>query len=141
METKKPERIRCCHPGGGTLMTKQSMKKETDVNAIMARYMETGTLTHVSERKRTYGDFTHAEDYLASLNRVMDANDQFQALPAHIRKHVHNNPAAFLEMVYDPERSKELIELGLLPEQNPAESSKEPAKTPPGSDEKDEKKD
>ncbi len=125
-EPIKSTRIRVQHPGGGEQMTKQSMQAETDVNAIMARYMQTGTLTHLSDKKPSYGYFADAQDYLTAVNRVMDAHDQFQELPAEIRAHVNNSPAEFLEMVYDPERKQELVDLGLLPEQTPEKGAEPP---------------
>ncbi len=133
IEAKRP---RVHHPTGGKRMTKQSAAQECDVNAIMARYIQTGTMTHVATKAPTYGDFTGAGDYLTALNQVMDAHDQFQELPANVRAHCDNDPGKFLALVYDEGRSDELIELGLLPEQVPKTPGEKPPEDKPAGEEK-----
>ncbi len=99
-------------------MTKQSDALETDVNAIMARFVSHGEIP-ASRGQPQYGDFSNVDDYTTAMNKVKDAQRQFDELPASVRAHVDNDPGKFLDMVYDPTRIKELEELGLVERQKP----------------------
>ncbi len=108
-------RVRVTHPAGGRVMTKQSHAAETDVNAIMARYVAHGTgVAHVNRRSASYGDFSSGLDYASALNQIRSAEADFGRLPAHVRAHVRNDPGEFLNMVFDPERRDELEGLGIV---------------------------
>lgn len=134
MATPIPEpgivRRRVQHPVSDKQMVKKADALKTDVNAIMHRWINKGIPPSGASSHATYGDFTNVESYHAGLNAVRQAEESFMALPAHIRKHVQNDPGQFLEMVYDPERRGELEDLGLLPEQAP-EDAPPPALPPP----------
>ncbi len=114
-------------------MTKQADALETDVNLIVKRYATTHELPNDGKRPN-YGDFTNVTDYLEAMNRVKDAQNQFDDLPPQVRKHVNNDPAQFLDMVYDPDRRGELEELGLVeqlaPESAPDANQPEPEPEP-----------
>lgn len=126
------DRIRVVHPEGGNLMTKQSMAAQTDVNQIMARWIHHGIAPIAPGMNPTYGDFSSGLDFQTALNAVKEAEAEFLRLPSHIRKHCHNDPKEFLELVYDPDRMKELVDLGLLPDQTPQKPAEpEPAPAPP----------
>ena len=66
-------------------------------------------------------------DYQKSLNLVLHAQSQFDALPAHTRARFANDPKMFLEFTSNPENIEEMIKLGLAKER-PLDS-KEPVKT------------
>ena len=56
MEIRKPytrEAVQV-HSVGET-RTKQSFKKECDINVIMAKYQKTGAITHFSNHQQQYG--------------------------------------------------------------------------------------
>lgn len=112
-------RKRVTHPEGGKLMTKQSMAAETDVNHIMQRWIAHGIAPLAGGKQPAYGDFSNSIDFHSALNQVMEAQDEFQRLPAHIRDHCHNDPGEFLDLVYDQTRQPELIALGLKPDTVP----------------------
>lgn len=107
------DRIRVVPDLGDVSLTKQSMAQESDINAIVARHVAHGAPFFVDGRA-TYGDFTGFSDYHGSLNAVMRAQEEFNALPAAVRDHVQNDPGKFLEMVFDPSRRDELVALGLV---------------------------
>lgn len=109
-------RRRVTHRGGGKQMTVQADALETDINAIVKRWVTQGTPAPGANQNPAYGDFASAPDYQQALNQVMAAQADFEALPAHVRKHVENDPAKFLDLVFDAERKDELLELGLLEE-------------------------
>ena len=109
----------------GKSLTLQSMAAECDINKIMERFARDGLVTHVAEWGGDYGDFVNApQSYHEALNQVLDAEDMFMTLPAHVREKYENDPGRFLEAVQDPEKREELQELGVLPraaEQAPAQ--------------------
>lgn len=116
-------------------MTKQADALKSDINTIMARWIAHGTPPSGPAGHAQYGDFTNVDDYHTALNKLEQARQQFQALPSAIRKHVKNDPGAFLDMVFDPERRGELEELGLVeaqaPESAPAAVVPDPPEAPP----------
>lgn len=102
-------------PVGVRSRTKQSFKEESDLNSVMRRYRNTGLLPNLNQALGHYGDFSNADDYLAAMESVREADALFAALPARVRDHVNNDPAQLLLLVHDPERRAELQELGLVP--------------------------
>lgn len=115
------------HAGGGVSRTKQSDAAGSDVNQIMTKWIAHGIVPPEGPKPQ-YGDFSGVDDFHTAMNKVRQAEQQFEALPAAVRAHVNHDPGKFLEMVYDPERVKELEELGLVPERIPEEK---PAGTEP----------
>lgn len=110
----RADRTSMIHPEGGRLMTKQAQALETDINQIVARHVAHGVPFPVDGRAG-YGDFSGAVDYHGSLNAVLEAQREFAQLPAAVRDHCKNDPGEFLDLVYDPARQAELVELGLVP--------------------------
>lgn len=106
------------HPTGGPLMTKQSMAAETDINAIVSRHIAFEA-PFFEDGSARYGDFTSSLSYHEAMNRVLEAQQQFDMLPAQIRDHCENDPGKFLELVMDPARRDELVKLGLVAEAIP----------------------
>ena len=97
-------------------MTQAQFQDECDINKIMDRYMRTGCLSDpLSMRKPgTYGDFSELGDYMENMNKVIEAREMFDALPAKVRERFGNNPGAMIDFVMDPANQKEAIDLGLL---------------------------
>lgn len=141
VENEIPTRGRQKHPVRGESRTRQADALASDINAIMDRYVHHGVLPSQNAARPRYGDFSSGLDYHAALLKVQSAEDEFMALPAHVRRYVDNDPGRFLELVHDPERRDELVELGLVEEQLPAEpaepdpqpapAEREPAEEPP----------
>ncbi len=127
----KRERKRIYHPSGGPMLTKQSERDATDVNLIMEAWTRGGAplAGQLNTAQGAYGDFSRGVDYHEALDAVKDAERCFAGLPAKIRKHVDNDPGKYLDLVFDPERKEECVELGIFP----AEKKVEPeAVVPPG---------
>jgi len=97
--------------------TKQSHKKECDINQIMAKYQRTGVIDHVNKHSENYG-FATSEDLHESLNIINTANEMFADLPSKARTKFKNDPGQFLEFVQDPENADQLYDLGLSDFQN-----------------------
>lgn len=118
----------------GESLTKQSHKKECDINEIMKKWEKTGILEHRNNFEGQYGDFINTPgDYAESMNAVLDANDMFDALPSKIRRRFGNDPGTFLDFATDPENNDEMIKLGLAPKPHEPKviEDPKPAPTPP----------
>ena len=97
-------------------MTQSQFKDECDINKIMDRYFRTGCLSDPLNRMRpgTYGDFTEMGDYMENMNKIVQAREMFDALPAKVRERFGNNPGAMIDFVMDPNNKAEAKKLGLL---------------------------
>ena len=94
-------------------LTQQHFKDETDINNILRQFNVTGMLPEASLSPR-YGDFTGIGDYHSALNAVIAAEDEFMALPAHIRARFENDPAQLIDFLGDENNRSEAEKLGLL---------------------------
>ena len=99
-------------------MTQSQFKDECDINKIMDRYFRTGCLSDPLNQMRpgTYGDFTEMGDYMENMNKIVQAREMFDALPAKVRERFGNNPGAMIDFVMDPNNKEEAKKLGLLKE-------------------------
>jgi len=95
----------------GHSLTKQSFKDECDINQIIAKAVRTGVLPEGSQG--LYSDVSDVPSYQESLELVKRATEQFEALPAKLRKRLNNDPQEFLSFVHDPENIDELVKYGL----------------------------
>ena len=102
----------------GASMTFQHFKDECDINTIVARYPN--GVTPYDDRKGTeiYGDFSDASifDFREAQNKIIEAEDRFQSLPASVRQRFNNNPALLLDFLSDSSNHAEAVELGLIHE-------------------------
>ncbi|WNK13994.1 MAG: internal scaffolding protein [Microvirus sp.] len=97
----------------GKCITQQHFKDECDVNQIVERFMKTGELPE-NQRIPQFGDFSDVKSYDTALQLVRDAQEEFENLPALIRKRFNNNPEELLEFIDDPSNQEEGIRLGLM---------------------------
>lgn len=95
--------------------TKQSFKDECDINRIMRRYLNTGIPPPMNTNASAYGDFTTVDDYFDAVTRLREAQNQFDALPAHLRRRFNNAPSELLMFILNSQNRAEAIELGLIP--------------------------
>lgn len=100
--------------------TKQSELEASDINNIMARYATTGTLTHLASGQPLYGDFSEVEDYQASLDKVMSAEEKFMSLPSDIRKKFDYDPQKMVEFILNPNNREECIKFGFIHDSSPS---------------------
>jgi phage internal scaffolding protein len=94
-------------------LAQQHFKDECDINNILRQFNITGLLPE-SPLSPRYGDFTGIGDYHTALNRVIAAQDEFEALPAQIRARFDNDPAQLIEFLENSENRPEAEELGLV---------------------------
>lgn len=115
-------------------MTKQSFKKESDINNIMSQYEKTGIMTNINTADPQYG-FVPDFDFAEAIQLIETARESFLLVDSDIRKRFNNDPVQFTEFVTDPQNTEELRQLGLLPMpeiqvENPVETPTEPLETP-----------
>lgn len=113
--------------GGG--MTKQAHKNESDVNWIVAKYIKTGVIEHGNANSARYG-FAPAVDFREALELIDEAKQQFDTLPAKVRKEFDNSAEKFLKFCEQPDAAEKLIELGVEAATPPWKQDK-PEPTPP----------
>jgi phage internal scaffolding protein len=94
-------------------LAQQHHKDECDINTILEKFNITGLLPE-SPLSPRYGDFTGIGDYHTALNRVIAAQDEFEALPAQIRARFDNDPAQLIEFLENSDNRSEAEELGLV---------------------------
>lgn len=109
--------------------TKQSFKDECDINNIMRRFEQTGTLSHLNNRTPVFGDMEEI-DFQGSLNIVVEAQARFALLPATVRDRFANDPSRLLAFVQDEGNREEAIKLGLVRSAEPPPQSTPPASIP-----------
>lgn len=102
------KRNRQIHPKCGKTLTEQHHEKACNINNIMAKYAKTGIIDHVNRHEARYGDVTGA-DFESAMALVKQAEEEFLGLPAAIRAHFNNDPAAYLNQVQTDEGVAELL--------------------------------
>lgn len=104
---------------GGKRRVKQADKGATDINVMVRKWIKNGTPPVMSGREPHYGDFSQGVSYHEALNTLIDAQNEFMALPAPVRTFCDNDPGLFLDLCSDPENREKLLELGLVEDRLP----------------------
>lgn len=105
--------------------TIQEAKDECDINVIVRRAAQTGTLP-VVQQSLTYGEDTEVS-YHEAQTVIARAKEQFEALPSEVRLAYGNDPAKLLAALDDPAQHARLRELGVLAPAEPAKAPVEPS--------------
>lgn len=96
-------------------MTQQQFKEDCDVNLILAKYMETGSVTHTRNVEQgAYLDLANLPDYQEQLDNVIAARTMFEQLPAMIQKRFAFDPQQLIDFLGDPNNRDEAIKIGLV---------------------------
>jgi phage internal scaffolding protein len=97
-------------------LTQQHFKDECDIDRILKKYSETGFLVNPLEARRPakWGDFSSVADYQASMNRLVQVQEAFDALPSRVRERFRNDPMQMLAFLEDPANKDEAVKLGLV---------------------------
>lgn len=111
-------------------LCQQHFQQEVDINSIIAKYNQTGVISHVSKAREQYGEFRDLADQLPDLAKVTAAQQAFEQLPSTIRTHVGNSLQGFLEFVNDKKNDELLAKWGII--DAPPPSSKDPTAAPAG---------
>lgn len=95
-------------------MTDPQWEKESDINYIMDKFMKTGQVTHTSNKKGIYADVSEIPDLIGAAQIVREAQNNFEALPSHVREKFNNKPEEMIKFLQNPKNSEEAVQLGLL---------------------------
>lgn len=112
-KTNGSRRVQIFLPSESTV--EQAHAGATNINAIMAKYRKTGQMPMAAPVHGLYGDFAIADDYHATQNRLIEAEQLFMSMPSEIRKRFANNAGQFFEFCNDPGNLEEAVGLGLIP--------------------------
>ena len=106
--------------------------READINFLLARYKNTGSLYTADEmlrarRRPQFGDFGGIPDYQETLDKVNNALAMFGELPLKIRQRFHDSPTELLAFLQDESNRDEAIKLGLVDPPPPVDKTDVPA--------------
>lgn len=94
----------------GKSLTEQHHAKACDINTIMARYLKTGLIDHISKYEPQFGDVSEL-DFKQSLDTITRVESEFYELPAFVRDHYDNDPSNYLAAVVTEEGLADLQSL------------------------------
>lgn len=109
---KKPQK-KVYDKGPKNSKVQQHFKDECDINQIVSKFLKTGEIKQ-EMRNHTYGDFSEGLQYREAMNRIIKADDEFQRLPAAIRKRFGQDPGQLIEFLNDEKNREEAQEIGLI---------------------------
>lgn len=103
-------------------LTQQQFKDESDINVLFERFQDTGfyydplTAVNGSKVAPRFDDFSNIDpsDYMHAQNILVNAREQFNALPAEIRERFNYDPALLLKFVSDEANYDEAVKLGIV---------------------------
>jgi hypothetical protein len=92
--------------------TKQSFKDSTDINKMLNKAQQTGSLAHLNKYpEKVYGEFDGEFDLLTAQKRIERANEIFGDLPSEVRKEFNNNALDFVRFAGNPANNDKLRDL------------------------------
>lgn len=94
--------------------TRQEFKNECDINQIIKKYNRTGELTHLKKNNGVFMDHTKLGDYQENLNKIIEANNAFNALNSQTRSRFKNDPNELIQFLNNKDNYDEAVKLGLL---------------------------
>lgn len=92
----------------------QSEADKLDLAIIKSIYDKTGVMNNVRTDQPRYGDFTSSRDLHDVILRAQEAQEDFMALDAQIRRRFDNDPGKLIDFVMNPKNAQEAVKLGLL---------------------------
>lgn len=107
--------LACTQPS----MAKQEFKEECDINTIVRNFGLTGEVP-VGLKAPEYAEYESVMDYQTAIQAVMEAEERFMEMPAHVRREFDNDPQRFLEFCTDKQNLPRLKEWGLAHPDLPA---------------------
>lgn len=94
--------------------TQQHHKEGVDIRNIIAGVRKGLPIDHTTLAQPRYGDFSDVDDYMTAKNKVNEADEAFDRLPANIRKRFNHKPEALLKFLRNDANYDEAVELGLI---------------------------
>lgn len=95
--------------------TQKQYKDEVNVNNIIKKYRQTGSITHVRNAQNgVYADLTNLPDLMEAQAVIIAAEAAFAEVPAKIRQRFQHDPRQMIDFLSDPNNQEEAIKLGLM---------------------------
>ena len=104
-------------------LTHQEFKEESDINTIIDRFGIGENPVQPMEWVTNVDIADAPDNYMAVMNQLNEARDQFMSLPAKVRSQFDNDPGKFVDFVSDPGNGDELVRLGLAAVRPPVKPS------------------
>ncbi len=83
--------------------TKQAFKDSTDINKMLKKAQQTGSLEHLKKYPElVYGQFDGEMDLLTARAQIDKANAIFADTPSEVRREFGNDPLRFVAFMGDP---------------------------------------
>jgi phage internal scaffolding protein len=93
-------------------LVEQSHKENVNINNIIKKH-GVELLSKIAALQEIQFDDVTGNDFQESMNAILKAKETFEKVPSEIRKKFDNDPAKFLDFVYNPENQDELVKMGL----------------------------
>lgn len=92
--------------------TKQAFKDQCDINKMLKKAQQKGSLAHIQKYPElVYGEFDGEFDLLTAQQRLIRANEIFADAPSEIRKEFGNDALKFVKFCANPENNERLREI------------------------------
>lgn len=118
-------------------LTKQHFAAQCDVNNIVKAHPDLdpnsfsdASVANLLSDPELYGEFDTGETFQSALDVVNRAREQFNTLPAELRKRFSYDPYEFLSYVNNPNNAEEMKKFGLLKEDIPVTNIPETGSQP-----------
>ena len=79
-------------------LTRQDQAEAADINVIYAK-TQRGEIVQAATRRPEFGDFSNVVTYDQALTQILDAEQAFFDLPAHVRREYDDDPKVYYEEV------------------------------------------
>lgn len=99
---------------GEEIRVEQSHKDEVNINNIVKRHGIDMIAKTASLVPLQYWDGDPTNDFQEAMNKIAQGTQTFESLPSAIRKEFDNNPAKYMDYVFNPENKEKLIERGWM---------------------------
>lgn len=99
----------------GPSKTHQEFERDCNISKIVKAAGKEATLMVPRVSEPVYGNFENGADFKEIQNKLIEAEQQFMALPSKIREKFNNDPAELIEFCKDENNVEEAKEMGLLP--------------------------
>lgn len=106
------------------IYVKQEFAEECDINNILKRHARSGQPLPFDAL--AYGDYSDVDEYQTAQNKLIQAQNYFDALSSEIRDRMGNDPGKLLAFMENPDNLDEAVKLGLV------EITPDPAPVEPG---------
>lgn len=113
IRSRYSDRLRVQTNNTAPSMTQQHFANDVNINSIIARYNKTGQLP-LANSIGQYGDVSDFRDYKSALDLILRVDDDFDSLPAVIRRRFADSPALLYEFLMDEKNYDEAVSLGLV---------------------------